>query len=98
MRSGSWTTSRPPAAIRTRCAAAPAAGHRLMVAYAYDTINRGNPAGFFGMVSCWKAPASTSPIGPPASIQENLGLPDTAFRYLTSTAASTWSTSVSSKT
>ena len=33
----------------------------MMVAYAYDTIARGNPVGFLGMVHVLEGPASTWP-------------------------------------
>jgi len=56
----------------------------IMVAYAYDTINRGNPAGFFGMVHVLEGTSVNLAHQAAGAIQRNLGLPDTAFRYLTS--------------
>jgi pyrroloquinoline quinone (PQQ) biosynthesis protein C len=56
----------------------------LMVAYAYDTINRGNPAGFFGMVLVLEGTSVNLAHRAAGAIQQRLKLPDTAFRYLTS--------------
>lgn len=56
----------------------------LMVAYAYDTIHRGNPVGFFGMVLVLEGTSISLASRAADAIQENLGLPDTAFSYLRS--------------
>ena len=56
----------------------------LMVAYAYDTIHRGNPVGFFGMVLVLEGTSVTTADPAADSIQKSLGLPNTAFSYLRS--------------
>jgi pyrroloquinoline quinone (PQQ) biosynthesis protein C len=56
----------------------------MMVAYAYDTIQRRNPAGFFGMVYVLEGTSVSLAHRAAKAIQERLGLPQTAFRYLTS--------------
>ena len=54
----------------------------LMVAYAYDMINRVNPVGFFGMVHVLEGTSVTTADIAADGIQAALGLPDTAFSYL----------------
>lgn len=67
--------------------AQPAMATELMVAYAYDTINRVNPLGFFGMVQVLEG-TSIKAASPAADhIRESLGLPKTAFSYLYSHGA-----------
>ena len=56
----------------------------LMVAYAYDLINRGNPAGFFGMVFVLEGTSVDLALNAADRIQAALGLPDNAFSYLRS--------------
>jgi len=56
----------------------------LMVAYAYDTIHRGNPAGFFGMVLVLEGTSIRLATHAAAAIQASLGLPKEAFSYLNS--------------
>ena len=56
----------------------------LMVAYAYDTIARGNPAGFFGMVLVLEGTSVALALNAAERIQQALGLPDAAFSYLRS--------------
>ncbi len=56
----------------------------LMVAYAYDTIARGNPAGFFGMVFVLEGTSVALALHAADRIQEELRLPDAAFSYLRS--------------
>jgi pyrroloquinoline quinone (PQQ) biosynthesis protein C len=56
----------------------------LMVAYAYDTINRGNPVGFFGMVLVLEGTSIKLATSAARAIQERLALPDNAFSYLAS--------------
>lgn len=56
----------------------------LMVAYAYDTVNRGNPVGFFGMVLVLEGTSIQLATHAAQTIQHSLGLPDTAFSYLSS--------------
>jgi heme oxygenase len=56
----------------------------LMVAYAYDLVNRGNPAGFFGMVFVLEGTSVALALLAADRIQQALDLPDTAFSYLRS--------------
>lgn len=56
----------------------------LMIAYAYDLINRGNPAGFFGMVFVLEGTSVDLALTAADRIQAALGLPDSAFTYLRS--------------
>ena len=56
----------------------------VMVAYAYDLVNRGNPAAFFGMVFVLEGTSVAMALNAADRIQETLGLPDTAFSYLRS--------------
>jgi len=56
----------------------------LMVAYAYDVLNRGNPAGFFGMVFVLEGTSVALALMAADRIQQALGLPDAAFTYLRS--------------
>lgn len=70
-----------PAAVR---ASAPDLPAELMVAYAYDLVNRGNPAGFFGMVYVLEGTSVALALNAADLIQASLGLPDGAFTYLRS--------------
>jgi pyrroloquinoline quinone (PQQ) biosynthesis protein C len=56
----------------------------IMVAYAYDTIMRGNPVAFFGMVLVLEGTSVAMATQAAAMVQENLKLPDEAFSYLNS--------------
>ncbi|MEW6119371.1 MAG: iron-containing redox enzyme family protein [Pseudomonadota bacterium] len=56
----------------------------LMVAYAYDVVNRGNPAGYFGMVFVLEGTSVALALLAADRIQQALGLPDAAFSYLRS--------------
>ena len=56
----------------------------LMVAYAYDTIARRNPLGFFGMVHVLEGTSVSLALLAADAIQKPLGLPDAAFSYLRS--------------
>jgi heme oxygenase len=56
----------------------------VMVAYAYDLIARGNPAGFFGMVFVLEGTSVALALMAADNIQLALNLPDTAFSYLRS--------------
>ena len=56
----------------------------LMVAYAYDLIQRKNPAGFFGMVFVLEGTSVALALRAADWIQQALGLPDAAFSYLRS--------------
>jgi hypothetical protein len=55
-----------------------------MVAYAYDTIARGNPVGFFGMVHVLEGTSVALALTAADRIQEGLGLTAEAFSYLRS--------------
>jgi hypothetical protein len=55
-----------------------------MVAYAYDTIARGNPVGFFGMVLVLEGTSVALALHAADRIQQALRLPDGAFSYLRS--------------
>lgn len=65
----------------------PALSTELMVAYAYDTIARRNPAGFFGMVQVLEGTSIAVADKAAEAIQQSLGLPDKAFSYLRSHGA-----------
>jgi len=56
----------------------------LMVAYAYDTIARVNPVGFFGMVLVLEGTSVALATHAGHAIQQSLGLGPDAFSYLTS--------------
>jgi len=62
----------------------PSPATELMVAYAYDTIHRGNPAGFFGMVLVLEGTSVALATHAAERIGESLKLPKAAFSYLTS--------------
>jgi len=63
------------------------AATELMVAYAYDMINRVSPIGFFGMVLVLEGTSVALATQAGASIQQSLGLGNNAFSYLTSHGA-----------
>jgi pyrroloquinoline quinone (PQQ) biosynthesis protein C len=65
----------------------PNASTELMVAYAYDTINRGNPVGFFGMVFVLEGTSIALATQAAGAIRTALQLPPEAFSYLTSHGA-----------
>ncbi len=56
----------------------------LMVAYAWDTVQRRNPVGFFGMVLVLEGTSVGLATRAAGAIQKSLGLPDAAFTYLRS--------------
>jgi len=62
----------------------PGMATELMVAYAYDSIMRNNPAGFFGMVFVLEGTSSTLATRVATLARQALGLPPQAFTYLTS--------------
>ncbi|MDQ7073055.1 MAG: iron-containing redox enzyme family protein [Gammaproteobacteria bacterium] len=62
----------------------PAPETELMVAYAYDTVYRINPLGFFGMVHVLEGTSIASADAASEGVQTSLGLPDNAFSYLRS--------------
>ena len=55
-----------------------------MVAYAYDTIQRRNPLGFFGMVFVLEGTSVALALNAADRIQSTLQLPAKAFSYLRS--------------
>jgi heme oxygenase len=63
---------------------APGHATEVMVAYAYDTIARGNPLGFFGMVHVLEGTSVSLALLAADAIQRPLALPDSAFSYLRS--------------
>lgn len=62
----------------------PGVATEVMVAYAYDTIARRNPLGFFGMVHVLEGTSVSLALLAADQIQKPLGLPDSAFSYLRS--------------
>ncbi len=65
-------------------ASCPAIATEAMVAYAYDTVMRGNPVGFFGMVHVLEGTSVSLALTAADRIQAALGLPARAFTYLRS--------------
>ncbi len=63
---------------------APGHATEVMVAYAYDTIARRNPLGFFGMVHVLEGTSVSLALMAADQIQKPLGLPNSAFSYLRS--------------
>jgi pyrroloquinoline quinone (PQQ) biosynthesis protein C len=64
--------------------APPGAAAELMVAYAYHTVDRGNPVGFLGMILVLEGTSVRVATEAAANLQRYLGLPAQAFSYLTS--------------
>jgi pyrroloquinoline quinone (PQQ) biosynthesis protein C len=62
----------------------PGVATEVMVAYAYDTIARRNPLGFFGMVHVLEGTSVSLALLAADQIQKPLALPDAAFSYLRS--------------
>lgn len=62
---------------------APGIPCELMVSFAYDVVMRRNPIGFFGMVHVLEGTSVRGATLAAEKIREQLGLPETAFRYLT---------------
>ncbi len=65
-------------------AGSPRPATELMVAYAYDTIARVNPVGFFGMVLVLEGTSAALATHAGQAIQNSLKLGNEAFSYLTS--------------
>lgn len=65
----------------------PSVATELMVAYAYDTINRVNPLAFFGMVQVLEGTSINVASQAADQIQAVLQLPNQAFSYLRSHGA-----------
>lgn len=59
----------------------------LMVAYAYDTIYRGNPVGFLGMVLVLEGTSTAVACRAADALMKALKLPPAAFTYLNSHGA-----------
>ena len=57
---------------------------QIMVAYAYDLIERKNPVGFLGMVYVLEHTSTELATGAANVLKTNLNLPDAAFSYLQS--------------
>ena len=62
----------------------PSIATELMVSYAWDTIQRINPVGFFGMVLVLEGTSVQLATQAAEAIQKSTDLPDEAFSYLTS--------------
>jgi pyrroloquinoline quinone (PQQ) biosynthesis protein C len=62
----------------------PSVATDVMVAYAWDTVQRRNPVGFFGMVLVLEGTSVALALNAAAEIQSSLGLADDCFTYLTS--------------
>jgi pyrroloquinoline quinone (PQQ) biosynthesis protein C len=65
-------------------ASQPQLAAEVMVAYAYDLVQRRNPVGFFGMVFVLEGTSVALALHAADLIQNALQLPDTAFTYLRS--------------
>lgn len=65
----------------------PSAATELMVAYAYDMVQRVNPLGFFGMVFVLEGTSTSIASRAAQCIGEHLKLPAKAFSYLSSHGA-----------
>lgn len=65
----------------------PGAATELMVAYAYDMIQRVNPIGFLGMVLVLEGTSTAIASQAGGAIQQSLGLDKKAFTYLSSHGA-----------
>jgi pyrroloquinoline quinone (PQQ) biosynthesis protein C len=65
-------------------ASEPAIPTAAMVAYAWDTVLRGNPVGFFGMVHVLEGTSVSLATRAAGCIQAALELPSSAFTYLRS--------------
>jgi pyrroloquinoline quinone (PQQ) biosynthesis protein C len=62
----------------------PSLATEMMVSYAFDTIQRGNPVGFFGMVYVLEGTSVALATQAATTIRDALDLPQTAFSYLLS--------------
>ena len=82
-----WILNDIAAAGGDRAAAvqsSPAIATEAMVAYAYDTVARGNPVGFFGMAFVLEGTSASLALNAADAIQRALGLPGRALTYLRS--------------
>ena len=66
---------------------APAFATEVMVAYAYDTVQRRNPVGLFGMVHVLEGTSTALATQAAQSLSTSLDLPARAFTYLSSHGA-----------
>lgn len=66
---------------------APGYATELMVAYAYDTVQRGNPIGLFGMVHVLEGTSTALATQAAHTLATALDLPPRAFTYLSSHGA-----------
>jgi len=73
-------------AVRNSVSIQTAASHEteMMVAYAYDMINRVNPIGFFGMVLVLEGTSTAVATQAGETLMTSLNLPKNAFSYLLS--------------
>lgn len=62
----------------------PGVACEVMLAYAYDAIQRRNPMAFFGMVHVLEGTSVALALAAADNIQKPLNLPDAAFSYLRS--------------
>lgn len=65
----------------------PSMATELMVSYAWDTVQRVNPVGFFGMVHVLEGTSVAVAENAAEVLRHTLALPDRAFRYLYSHGA-----------
>ena len=65
----------------------PGVATEIMVAYAWDTIQRGNPLGLFGMVYVLEGTSVTLATHAASALASKLSLPTGAFTYLNSHGA-----------
>lgn len=56
----------------------------VMTAYAWDTVQRRNPVGFFGMIFVLESTSTAQATNAADALMTSLKLPKTAFSYLTS--------------
>ena len=68
----------------TTASQSPSFATEVMVAYAYDMINRVNPVGFFGMVLVLEGTSSAVATHAGEALMQSLNLPKKAFSYLLS--------------
>lgn len=67
--------------------ATPSFATELMTAYAWDTVSRRNPVGFFGMIFVLESTSAAQATHAAEALQASLKLPKSAFTYLTSHGA-----------
>ena len=63
---------------------APGMATDVMIGYAFDTVQRRNPLGFFGMAHVLEGTSVALATRAASALQATLGLPDAALTYLTS--------------